>query len=55
MPARLPRTPLARQIALSLAVKVAALIAMGVLLFGPDDRPPQTPAVVGEAVVGGNP
>lgn len=52
MPARIPRRSLGLEVAVSLAVKVVALAAIGLLLFGPGDRVRPTPDTTGTAVVG---
>ncbi len=46
------RHPLAREIAVVLALKVVALAALYVLFFGPSHRPDLTPEAVGDAVFG---
>ncbi len=43
MPVCLPRRTLAAEIVASLLLKLLALIAIGLLLFGPDDRPEPSP------------
>jgi hypothetical protein len=55
VPLSLPRRSLGVEIAVTLAVKVAALAALAFLLFGPDDRPRADAQAVGEALVGDRP
>jgi len=55
MPLCLPRRSLGIEIAVSLAVKVAALAALALFLFGPDDRPPADAQAVGRVLVGDAP
>ncbi len=46
------RHPLAREIAVVLALKVVALATLYFLFFGPSQRPDLTPEAVGDAVFG---
>lgn len=55
MPERPPRTSLGREIVLSLALKVAALAAMGLLLFGPGDRVHPDSAMMAARLAGHGP
>lgn len=55
MPLRLPRRTLAAEIVVSLALKVAALAAIALLLFGTDKRPDMNAGTVGQALTGERP
>lgn len=52
MPVRVTRRSLGLEIGLSLVVKVAALLAIGLLLFGPDDRIRADAARLDAAIMG---
>jgi len=49
------RHPLAREIAVVLAIKLVALTALYFVFFGPDHRPDLTPESVGRAILGAIP
>lgn len=44
------RSPLAREIVVALAVKVAALVVLWALFFSPDHRPAVDPGAVADAL-----
>lgn len=48
------RHPLAREVAVVLAIKVVALAALYLFFFGPAHRPDLTPESVGRAILGAN-